>query len=266
MMASKFPPAQKTRQILELLRIKYEKPEWATFAEFGVASDFGGRRIDFLALNCWESKKFMRVAYEIKVTRQDFNLELEEPDKRNGAERIANQCYFAMPSGLVKVDEIPEGWGLMEMTKTGLKKRKNAKYRNDVETPTTFVLSLARRCVDGPSVLPKVVWLQAGQEVDAEGLVAAANQDMDQIKRRIRHELLDEVESSVALELAKLKKLSQYVQWNIGYDYDDPEKFLKWCKTHLNDERDRWIKLIFRRAQDLRDNIDELLSSEKEMK
>lgn len=71
-----------TRQIIELLRHKYPTSEWDTFVELrdGTGS-YGRRYIDFFAFNLWPSKKFWKVAYEIKVLRSDFTKELNDPTK-----------------------------------------------------------------------------------------------------------------------------------------------------------------------------------------
>lgn len=144
-----------TRQIYELLEMRHPvngMGEWATFRELNIGTgSFGGRFIDFFAMNLWPSKNYLKIAYEVKVSRADFTKELKDPQKREGAERIANECYFVVPSGLLQFDEIPQGWGLLVMQKDGLKCVKKAMQRKLEQLPEAFVMSLARRVTDKPA-------------------------------------------------------------------------------------------------------------------
>ena len=58
------------------------------------------RYIDALAINLHPSRHFQRVAFEIKVSRSDFLVELAEPMKSAKARAIADRFYFAMPAGI----------------------------------------------------------------------------------------------------------------------------------------------------------------------
>lgn len=143
-----------TQQIYKLLALRHPTDgmgEWATFREMNIGTGSrGGRFIDFYAMNLWPSKKYLKIAYEVKVSRADFAKELSDPTKRDGAERVANECYFVVPSGLVQFDEIPQGWGLLVMQKNGLKCVKKPMQRTIEQLPEPFVMSLARRVTDKP--------------------------------------------------------------------------------------------------------------------
>ena len=98
--------------------------EWACFPEFmispsspyGQLSDMSERRIDLFAMNMFRCKKFIRIAYEIKVSRADFFSEIKNPQKREPIMRFCNQFWFATPKGLISPTEVPQGIGLMEFT------------------------------------------------------------------------------------------------------------------------------------------------------
>lgn len=160
-MSDKPSDKEVTQQIYEFLEMRHPvngMGEWATFRELNIGTgSFGGRFIDFFAMNLWPSKNYLKVAYEVKVSRADFAKELRDPQKREGAERIANECYFVVPSGLLQFDEIPEGWGLMVMQKDGLKCAKRAMQRKVEQLPESFVMSLARRVTDKPAQVAPVV-------------------------------------------------------------------------------------------------------------
>lgn len=73
----------------------------------------GGRRADALYVGFTAASGRRLVGHEIKVSRSDWLAELRSPK----ADAWADQChawYVVAPAGLVPVNELPEGWGLME--------------------------------------------------------------------------------------------------------------------------------------------------------
>lgn len=164
-----------TAKLITMLQNRHSGFEWATFAELPTRTGGAAQRLDFFAMNLWESNKYIRVAYEIKVSRSDFLREMDQPQKRADAERLANQCFFVTPAGLVKPDEIPQGWGLLEATKAGLRRKKVAQQRVIDPPPIWFVASLARRTADDLPDLPPVIWRYAGEEILLEHLREAAD-------------------------------------------------------------------------------------------
>ncbi len=102
-------------EIYQALEEKHsDKLEWVFMREFcvGVGSS---SRIDAWAFNCWPCNKHKRIAYEIKVTQQDFQREIDNPLKRQPALRISNEFYFVTPPGLLSPRQIPSDCGLMEL-------------------------------------------------------------------------------------------------------------------------------------------------------
>ena len=87
----------KADEIMLALRRNYvptkQAREWAFFSELRVGTGYATykhrkgsalsveQRIDVWAMNLWPSKKFKRIAYEIKVSKSDFKREIEDPKK-----------------------------------------------------------------------------------------------------------------------------------------------------------------------------------------
>ena len=121
---------------------------WVVFQELQEGTRYGYRqRIDLWAMCVWQSKGMERIAYEIKVSRSDLLAELRHPWKREYALRVSNRFYFATPPGLMKLSELPEEAGLVEVYPDGkVSFRKGAPRR---ELPATmelqFVASVLRR-------------------------------------------------------------------------------------------------------------------------
>lgn len=52
---------------------------------------------------------------ECKATRADFFADRKKPSRSCYEARPALWCYYMTPVGLVKPDELPDGWGLLEV-------------------------------------------------------------------------------------------------------------------------------------------------------
>ena len=175
--------------IAQLLRERYPEPEWATFTELADQTGGAARRIDFAAFNLYNSKGGLRVAYEIKVSRQDFLHELDHPEKRAFAEENFSQCYFAVAHGVVKSsDEVPEGWGLLVTTRAGDKliRRKAAQHRDPKPPSLMWMLALMRRFHAKMTATPMARY--AGKEVTLEELDELVAKRVSWERERLRAE------------------------------------------------------------------------------
>lgn len=142
-------------QILEALERRhsmgrnFDALQWAFFRELRVATGFGvGReqRIDLWVMNVWQSKKYARIAYEVKCSRSDFLRELAAPAKREAALAVSNEFYFAAPKGLIKPVELPMNCGLIEVDEDGVTRVKFAPPWRDIPPPSIdFFATVARR-------------------------------------------------------------------------------------------------------------------------
>lgn len=122
-------------------------------AELRVGTGYGkdaDQRIDFWAMEAIPSKRFRRVAYEIKVSRSDWLNELKRPRKRNRALLVSNEFYFVTLPGIIKAGELPPEAGLIE---TGERWRGNlelttkhpAPWRDGYPPSWQFLAAVARR-------------------------------------------------------------------------------------------------------------------------
>lgn len=89
--------------------------EWALIFEFPVGTGFAPQRIDAFAIRCW-GHDYERLAFEIKVSRGDFQREIKLKTKRKAALAYSNNFYFITPKGLIAPKEIPIECGLMEVS------------------------------------------------------------------------------------------------------------------------------------------------------
>lgn len=139
------------KTIIEALRKRHPKDQWAFFPELRIGTGAGKdaeQRLDVWAIAYWPSTQgIKRVAYEVKVSRSDFLAELKNPLKRRRALLLSNEFYFAAPKGLIGVSELPPEAGLVEVDpefRQGFHTLVAAPWR-DIPPPSwRFVASIAR--------------------------------------------------------------------------------------------------------------------------
>ncbi len=185
------------KRIVELLRAeRHAGEEWSTFTEVRNATGFTDPRyMDLFAVNVWPSKAYRSVAYEVKVDRSDFMKEILDPTKRELAETVAMECWFATPSGLVQKDEVPEGWGLVTISTTGqLKTLKMPRQRKPKAWDMGFIASLLRKASMPPSEVPTSLWRLAGREITEAELLQLAHKQVEKQKDKTREEVEAELE------------------------------------------------------------------------
>ena len=56
---------------------------------------------------------------EVKVTRSDFLADIKKPHRQNAALGVGVYRCFMCPENLIAIDELPVGWGLIEVTPRG---------------------------------------------------------------------------------------------------------------------------------------------------
>lgn len=151
-----------TKDIIDALEKYYKDTrQWAFFKELRVGTGYRKtwaasgpepgnpeQRIDAWVINCYSSKRFEKIAFEIKTSRSDFLREITNPQKRYQAMILSNQFYFATPKGMIKPEELPEFCGLVEIDEFGkVKWVVKALSRNDSNPTWGFLASLARRII-----------------------------------------------------------------------------------------------------------------------
>ena len=131
-----------------LLEERYPLPEWALIFELSKGTGWSGQegRCDAAAFNCYPSKGYHRLAFEMKTGRGDFLKELDTPKKRAWLEENFHQTYFVCVPGIAKEEEVPDGWGLLVESRSGdkLRRVKVARHRELPPLPESLALSASR--------------------------------------------------------------------------------------------------------------------------
>lgn len=175
-----------TQQILGCLETTHPYPEWSSFRELAVLT--GTRRLDFWTMAAYSAHAYRAVVYEVKATRSDFLNELKHPEKRIPAEECAHECWFAVPAGIVKPEEIPANWGLMVLSE-GMRFRrvKHATQREIGPLPHYLTSAVARRGVERSKPIDRKLWRVAGRDLTDEDVIKLAQElGIDRLKAQER--------------------------------------------------------------------------------
>lgn len=68
----------------------------------------------------YDAKRINPCVYEVKVSRADFKADIGRPEKREGYACIADTVYYVAPAGMIRKDEVPDGFGLIEESDVGV--------------------------------------------------------------------------------------------------------------------------------------------------
>lgn len=174
----------------QLIRNRFAPPVYAFLPhvrnQTGYSKDI--RTADALAMCLYPSRGLYLNGFEIKVCRSDWLVELKNPDK---AEDIAYYCDFwwvVAPKDVVKTDEVPVNWGLMNPFGQTLKIIKQAKQLKSNPLDKVFVAAILRRAVE--YILPDVK-INAAYKNGYESGRKSANESFDIEKQE--HRNLEEV-------------------------------------------------------------------------
>jgi hypothetical protein len=136
-----------TEQLKTALAARHNDGGWAYFTEVSAVDGEGYtaklRYADAVAFGLWGSRGHDLHGFEIKASRADWLRELNNGAK---AEPVAKYCahwWVVTVPGVVAGDELPGGWGLMELSaKTGkLRVKKQAPRQERVEPITLSLIA-----------------------------------------------------------------------------------------------------------------------------
>lgn len=74
------------------------------------------------------------VVVECKISRSDFLADAGKPFRQTPDEGLGSERYYLTPAGLIKVEELPSGWGLLECSRRAIKIVKKAARRDQRTT------------------------------------------------------------------------------------------------------------------------------------
>jgi hypothetical protein len=76
----------------------------------------------------WKGKNHS-IVIECKISRADFLADSAKPWRKNPGIALGCERYYAAPNGMLKAEQMPEGWGLLESHGRELKVVKKSKRK-----------------------------------------------------------------------------------------------------------------------------------------
>lgn len=136
--------------------------EIVTFASFEVPDVIG-----------WTFSGYSTVI-ECKVSRSDFRADAKKPYRReNGLLSMGNTVWYAVPRGLLSVDDVAPGFGLVELggARARVLRKPISRGVNDINVvgERAVMASIVRRITEHDGLAPLASWcLPAIDEGDVE--------------------------------------------------------------------------------------------------
>ena len=115
--------------IRKALRERYVEPDWLLGFEVGNGTGSNvSRHADAIAICQYPSRGYEVRGFEIKVSRQDLQRELDTPAKADAFAPYCNYWFLVAPKGLTEGMQIPEPWGIIEYADGKLRQKKQAAF------------------------------------------------------------------------------------------------------------------------------------------
>lgn len=161
-------------------------PEWVVVTEVRNAAGFDAHRsADALAFNTWPSRGLAVHGFEIKVSRSDWQRELQDPAKAEAFAQFCDYWWVAAPEGVVLPGELPAGWGLMVPNRGArLRVATPATKREAKPIGRSFMAAILRRGAE-----------QAPAAAELEELLQAARKSTREEMQRNREQLEKDLEA-----------------------------------------------------------------------
>lgn len=136
------------------------------------------------------------VVVEVKISRADFFADQKKPHRADPASGMGVYRYYMTPEGLIKPDELPPRWGLVEVTAKGVLKARSGhvllKYQEEDVWQHERAISgewtlLARMLSRVGDVEKAQNWLKESRNLNAR--LARSNDDLraknDELSRQL---------------------------------------------------------------------------------
>jgi len=210
-------PKATAADVVAALRRKYPAEAYALVEEVGNSTGFRCRRhADVVLVGLWPSRGLEIVGIEVKVSRGDWIRELQDPGKADPIAKFCDNWIVATGSpGIVKLDELPINWGLLELDTAGrLQCAKVPVLMKPEPVDRGFVAALVRRIVE--QATPAARLRRARNEGKEEGYKQGQELATMQAKHNAERIELDAAALREAIRNFEIASGVQFNLWNAG--------------------------------------------------
>jgi hypothetical protein len=92
----------------------------------------------------WAGGKSMLI--ECKASRNDFLADKNKHFRRETEMGMGNERYFLAEDGIINIEDLPDGWGLLKITDKQIREvKKSAHFESNKNAELTMIISVLRR-------------------------------------------------------------------------------------------------------------------------
>ena len=117
------------------------------------------------------------VLVESKVSRADFLADRDKPFRKKPEIGVGCERYYLAPRGLIRIEELPTGWGLLEVCGREIERvktsAKNLRFKLGFENEMNLLLASLRRVeirIEPESITDFLKWKNRMAEYNRGGL------------------------------------------------------------------------------------------------
>lgn len=104
---------------------------------------------------------FKSTLVECKTNRADFLRDAKKYHKKTTDSGMGNYRYYMCPPDVIKLEDLPECWGLLYLEGNRIRIIKRAEYQDaNLSTERTFLASILRRKLEGCPYIDKKLTTQ----------------------------------------------------------------------------------------------------------
>lgn len=133
--------------IVRMLAEKYgDVGRYAFMRELAPATGYDANTwIDAAVMHLWPSEQMRRIGFEVKVSRQDFLNELNQPNKNRWVRESFHEFYFVTGPNVIKTEaEVPTGDGWLLAQKSRIVTKITAQRNTTADMTDELIASMLR--------------------------------------------------------------------------------------------------------------------------
>lgn len=138
-------------EILQVLKRRYPSDAYAVIPQVRNTTGFARRvrTADAIAVSLWPSRGIGLEGFEFKDSRTDWLKELKQPEKAEEISRFCGKWWIVTSSkGIVRGDELPAAWGLLEIVDGAIKTAVKAPPKTPEPPTMEFFAALCRAAAE----------------------------------------------------------------------------------------------------------------------
>lgn len=203
-------------EIIHMLRQRFAPREFAFIEQVRNGTGWAkrARTADAIAMSLFPSKGLHLYGFEVKVSRSDWIKELKDLEKSDGIGRYCDYWVIAAPDGIVRIEELPEKWGLMVPKKDKMHFQKNPVKMESQSLDKLFIGALLRQAQKQISSEARIrLEIDKAVEDEYKRMTRMMESESRIMKNRISmlQKRIEELEKSEDRPFQMLKVLDQYV-------------------------------------------------------